>query len=84
MKNSLTFTSDHVPDFYIGIKIEPDGTFSAIYNGLGRTIASYLRDRRLPKNNLHSVSIKILEQLNEEVPARCRIRRRRGREVNRG
>lgn len=76
MKASLTFPGNHVPDFYIGIKIESNGSFRTIFNGPGHIIAARLRGRKIPKNNLHSISIKILEELNEGVPERQRIRRR--------
>lgn len=77
MKDSLTFPGNHVPDYYIGIKIHPDGSFETIYNGPGQQIADRLRGRKVPKNNLHSISIKILGELDELVPERQRIRRRR-------
>lgn len=77
MKNSLTFPGDHVPDYFIGIKIHADGSFDAIYNGPGQIIANRLRDRKIPKNNLHSISIKILAELNGTVPNRRRIKLRR-------
>jgi hypothetical protein len=35
MKNSLTFPVDHVPDYYLGIKIHADGTFTEVFNHLG-------------------------------------------------
>ena len=83
MKDSLTFPADHVPDYYIGIKIRPDGTFRTVFNGPGQIIAARLARRKRPKNNLHSVSILILEGLDRTVPATRRIPLRRGRRVRR-
>ncbi len=33
MQTGLTFPVDNVPDYYLGIKIHPDGTFTEIFNG---------------------------------------------------
>lgn len=78
MKSSLTFPADHVPDYYIGIQIRRDGTFRTVYNGPGLIIAKRVARRKKPKNNLHSVSVKILEELDRTVPAAQRIAKRRG------
>lgn len=77
MKDSLTFPADHVPDYYIGIKIHSDGTFIEIFNGLGSDILTLLRNRAAkPRNNLHVVSIKKLEELNKKVITSNKIPRR--------
>jgi hypothetical protein len=64
MKNSLTFPSDHIPDCYIGVKINEDGSFKEIYNGAGKIIHSILKSRKQPKNGLYSISIPRLQKLN--------------------
>jgi hypothetical protein len=66
MKKSLTFPADHIPDYYIGIKLFPDGHFDEIYNGKGKHIAEYLKNHKHPKNNLFNISINILQQLSEK------------------
>lgn len=76
MKNSLTFPVDHIPDYYLGIKIKPDGTFREIFNGPGRVAREAVKDRKPTKTNLHSVSISLLERLNEKVHEKDRILRR--------
>jgi len=76
MQNSLTFPVDHIPDYYLGIKIKPDGTFREIFNGLGRVAHEAVKDRKPTKTNLHSVSISILESLNEKVHEKDRILRK--------
>jgi hypothetical protein len=76
MKNSLTFPVDHIPDYYLGIKIKLDGTFREIFNGPGRVAREAVKDRKPTKTNLHSVSISLLERLNEKVHEKDRILRR--------
>jgi len=44
MKGSLTFPADHVPDYYLGLLIMPDGSLKEIFKwsrGCGRTGHSY-------------------------------------------
>ena len=76
MQDSLTFPVDHVPDYYLGIKIEPDGTLTEIFNGTGLVASKAVQNWQLPKTNLHSVRINTLKRCNEEVPSRDRIPRR--------
>lgn len=75
MQNSLTFPVDHVPDYYIGIKINADGTFREIFNGPGEIASEAIKNRKPTKTNLHSVSISTLETLNQKVQEKDRIRR---------
>jgi hypothetical protein len=76
MKDSLTFPVDHVPDYYLGIKIEHDGTLTEIFNGPGSVASEAVKNRQPTKTNLHSVHINILKRLNEEVHSRDKIPRR--------
>ena len=76
MKNSLTFPADHVPDYYLGIQILPTGKMKEIYNGPAKPIADYLKRRKNPKNNLHSVSFTILQKINENIDPNERIAER--------
>lgn len=76
MKNSLTFPSDHIPECYIGIKINEDGSFNEIYNGAGKIIHSLLKNRKQPKNGLHSLSISTLQTLNKQILKEDRIQKR--------
>jgi hypothetical protein len=75
MQNSLTFPVDHIPDYYLGIKINVDGTFREVFNGPGRIAGEAVKGRKPTKTNLHSVSISILERLNGKVLDRDRILR---------
>lgn len=77
MKESLGFPTDHVPQYYLGIKIHPDGSFDEIYNGPGTLIWDEIKHRKEPKNKLHNVSVKILQKLNSAVAETDRIERRR-------
>jgi hypothetical protein len=76
MQNSLTFPADHVPDYYLGIRIHPDGTFTEVFNGPGAIAVKAIENRKAPKTNLHSVSINALEILNKRVRESDRIPRR--------
>jgi hypothetical protein len=73
MKNSLTFPVDHIPLYYIGIKIHGDGTFTEVFNGPGAIAWEAVKNRKITKTNLHSVSISALSKLNETVQANDRI-----------
>ncbi len=73
MQNALTFPADHVPDYYLGIKIHEDGTFDEVFNGPGPVAASVVRNRKPTKTNLHSISINALEILNKTVKAEDQI-----------
>lgn len=76
MQDSLTFPASHTPDYYVGIKIARDGTFTEIFNGRGELAREAIAKRSHPKTNLHSVSLKALQQLSLRVPPQDRIRRR--------
>ena len=76
MKDSLTFPVDHVPDYYLGIKIEHDGTLTEIFNGPGSVASEAVKNRQPTKTNLHSVHINTLKRLNEEVHSGDKIPRR--------
>lgn len=81
MKDSLTFPVDHVPDYYLGIKIEHDGTLTEIFNGPGSVASEAVKNRQPTKTNLHSVHINALKRLNEEVHSRDKIPRRSRKSV---
>jgi hypothetical protein len=76
MKDSLTFPSDHVPNFYLGIKINKDGTIEEIFNGPGKMIKQKIKNRKSTKAYLHSIPNNTLKKLNQEVPSDQRIPKR--------
>ncbi|EHK7585770.1 hypothetical protein HYO44_12070 [Vibrio parahaemolyticus] len=73
MKNSLTFPVDHIPDYYIGIKIHPDGTYDEVFNGPGSIAGGAVKNRKPTKTNLHSITLSALKKLNRNVPEQDRI-----------
>ena len=76
MQRSLTFPVDHIPDYYLGILVHPDGSFSEIFNGPGTVAHRAVQGRRPTKTNLHSVPVSTLVKLNAGVNPRERIRLR--------
>ena len=80
MRDSLTFPGDHVPDYYLGIKIHADGTFDEIFNGPGLIAWQAIRNRSKSKYNLHSISNGALRALSATVKPEGRIARRAGLE----
>lgn len=74
--NHLTFPADHVPDYYIGIRLNQDGTFEEIYNGPGHLIGDELKSRQRTQNGLHSGIMGKLRRLNQLVADHERIPRR--------
>jgi hypothetical protein len=79
MKKSLTFPADHVPDYYLGVQIHSDGTFSEIFNGPGEIAKQAIAGRVIPKTNLYSVGISALAKLQLAVPPTQQIPRREKR-----
>jgi len=76
MKKALSFPIDHVPDYYLGIKIHPNGEFTEIFNGPGSVAAQSVKNRVPTKNGLHMVSLSALQRLNQTVNDDDRITRR--------
>jgi len=76
MKNSLTFPVDHIPHYYIGIKIHSNGTYDEIFNGPGSIAWEAIKNRKPTKTNLHSITLSTLKKLNEKVSAQDRIPKR--------
>jgi hypothetical protein len=73
MKESLTFPADHIPDYYLGIKINRDGSLVEVFNGPGSAAAKAIERRKHSKTNLHSISIRVLAELSTKVKAEERI-----------
>jgi hypothetical protein len=73
MKDSLTFPVDHIPDYYIGIKLHSDGSYDEIFNGPGEIAWEAVKNRKPTKTNLHSVTLSALRKLNTKVPDGDRI-----------
>ena len=73
-KNSLTFKS--VPDYYLGIKINVDGSYEEIFNGPGELIAEKFKHRKGFGKQLLSFPNKNLKILSEKVVSEQRVRKR--------
>lgn len=74
-RDHLTFRS--VPDYYLGIKLYPDGTFDEIYNGPGRTIHRHYGHRKSIGKALLSFPNKKLQELSEKIHDSERIKKRK-------
>tara|TARA_B100001971_G_C18151551_1_gene516103 strand:+ start:479 stop:934 length:456 start_codon:yes stop_codon:yes gene_type:complete len=76
MKDALTFPCNHTPEYFLGIKIEENGTYKEIFNGPGETIRQIIKGRKKTSNNLHSIKINKLLKLNEDVKEEQRVQKR--------
>lgn len=74
-KNSLGIPCDKkdVPNYYLGIKIYPDGKFEEIYNGPGMVIWNLVKNRETTKIGLHNVALNTLRELNKNIKADRKI-----------
>lgn len=57
IKKSLTILVDYIPDYYIGIQVHSDGTYTEIFNGPGAVAWKAFKDRKPTKTNLHSITL---------------------------
>lgn len=73
MQDALTFPCYHIPDYYLGIKILPNGDYEEIFNGPGKVIHSAISRRKPTKTNLHSIGLGTLKKLNKAVKKNQRI-----------
>jgi hypothetical protein len=73
-KNSLTFST--VPDYYLGLKLNKDGSFEEIFNGPGSVLYEHFQHRQDIGVKLLSFSNSKLKELSAKVPWADRIPRR--------
>src|SRR3990172_523178 len=73
--NQLTFKT--VPDYYLGFKLNPDGTYEEIYNGPGNRIFERFSHRKGIGLVLLSFPNNELKELSKDVPENERIPKRR-------
>lgn len=74
MKGSLTYPVDHTPQYYLGLKINSDGSVKPIFNGPGKVIQAYLdKNRSKPKTGLYSISTALLTDLDAQVADEDRV-----------
>lgn len=72
-KDSLTFRT--IPDYYLGLKLFPDGQYEEIYNGPGRLIYEHYKHRKGIGEVLLSFPLSELQKLSGSVPPSNRIRK---------
>lgn len=75
MQTSLTFGD--TPDYYLGLKINKNGTHDEIYNGPGAVIWEAIKHRKRPKNYLYTVPIGQLRKINQTVATHDRVAARK-------
>ncbi len=73
-KDSLTFRT--IPDYYLGLKLFPDGRYEEIYNGPGRIIYQHYKHRKGIGEKLLSFPIVGLKKLSVLVSPTDRIKKR--------
>lgn len=73
-KNALTFGK--IPDYYLGIKINDDGSYTEIYNGPSKYIVAKYGHRKGFGKVLLSFPNSVLKGLSERIPKSERIMKR--------
>ena len=73
-KDSLTFTT--TPDYYLGFKLNRDGTYEEVYNGPGLPIFQKYSHRSGIGTKLLSFPNQVLRELSHSVPQQERIAKR--------
>jgi hypothetical protein len=73
-KDSLTFRT--CPDYYLGLKLHPDGTYEEVYNGPGHILLNRFKARKGIGVELLSFPISELRRLSADVVPKERIARR--------
>lgn len=75
-RDQLTFKT--VPDYYLGFKLKPDGTYEEVFNGPGSLIFDHYSHRKGIGHVLLSFPTRELMELSRNVPESERIPKRRG------
>ena len=57
-----------VPDYYLGIKINRDGSYEEIFNGPGRYILEYFSHRKGVGSELLSFPTSTLKEISAKIP----------------
>lgn len=73
-KDKLTIKE--IPDYYLGLKINKDGTFEEIYNGPAKKIKEKFSKRSGFGNKLINLPNSILKKLSSEIEENDRIKRK--------
>ncbi len=75
----LTYPTRETPKIFLGLKINPDGSFFEVYNGPGRYIKKLVVGRKEPYNRLHILSLKKLAEISSKIPAHEKVKTRKGK-----
>ena len=73
-KDSLSFSK--IPDYYLGIKINADGSYTEIYNGPGKYIVPKYGRRKGFGKVLLSFPNSVLKDLSGKIPEAEKIKKR--------
>lgn len=73
-KEQLTMRS--VPEFYLGFRLRPDGSYDEVFNGPGRVIADRYSHRKGLGEQLLSFPVSELMKLSADVPPEQKIKKR--------
>ncbi len=73
-KNTLTIKE--IPEYYLGLKINKDGTFEEIYNGPGKMIEEKFSNRSALGKKLINLPNSVLMKLSAEIEEKDRIKKR--------
>ncbi len=74
-KDKLTFPTEHIPELFLGLKLNEDGSFKEIYNGPGKYIKELIGKRKSPYNRLHLLPIEKLRDISSKIPETERIKK---------
>lgn len=75
-KDKLTFPTDHIPELFLGLKINSDGSFEEVYNGPGKYIKALIGKRKSPYNRLHLLPLKKLSEISARIPQKEKIKKK--------
>ncbi len=73
-KDALTFKK--VPDYYLGLQINEDGTYLEIYNGPGKYIYEEYSHRKGIGKELLSFPINKMNEISNKIPIDQKIKKR--------
>ena len=75
-KNQLTFPTEHLPELFLGLKLNEDGSFEEIYNGPGKYVKELIMNRKSPYNRLHLLPNKKLMEISKKIPEKEKIKKK--------
>lgn len=74
MKGNIGFPTTNIPDYFLAIRINKDGSFDELYNGSGKFLYDKMNlKERKTKERLCVLSLNQLIEINKIVPNKYRI-----------